>query len=85
MQTIQPHNWCGLLNNYRIITYSHVIVRVFLTVAVRALMACSLENPRLITIAILSSEGAGPAPPPPDPAAGLGGSKGEEKSVQKSH
>ena len=48
-------------------------------------MACSLENPRLITMAMFSSEGVGPAPPPPpDPAApaGLGGSNGEEKSVK---
>ena len=62
----------------------------YLTVALRALMACSFENPRLITMAMFSSEGVGPAPPPPpppDPAApadaGLGGSNGNEKSEKK--
>ena len=48
-------------------------------------MACSLVKPRLITMAMLSSEGVGPVPPPappPDAGAGLGGSNGEAKSVQ---
>ena len=54
-----------------------------LTVAFSALMACSLVKPRLITMAMFSSEGVGPAPPPPDVTAGAGFecSKGAEKSV----
>ena len=68
--------------------YNLICKTNYLTVAFRALIACSFENPRLITIAIFSSEGVGPAPPPPpppDPAApaGLGGSNGKEKSGNK--
>lgn len=56
-----------------------------LTVAFSALMACSLVKPRLITMAMFSSEGVGPAPPPLDAAAGADFvcSKGAEKSVVK--